>query len=62
VDENPELVPFASEIVWEQQNPVIRRVQEKKEAEEYRCQNQSAFQGIHLCSSVISTHCQALLG
>lgn len=43
VDENPELVPFVSEIVWEQQNPVIRRVQEKKEAEEYRCQNQSAF-------------------
>jgi hypothetical protein len=48
VDESPESTPFVNEIVWKQQNQVMGRAQTKKQVEDYRCQNQTAFRGITL--------------
>jgi hypothetical protein len=48
VDVNSESTPFVSEIVWEQENPVMGKVQGKEQADEYQCQNQNAFRGIAL--------------
>ncbi|XP_069697669.1 transmembrane protein 131 isoform X2 [Periplaneta americana] len=43
VDEALETPPFATEIVWEQQGAMMGRMQGKKQAEDYQCQQQNAF-------------------
>jgi hypothetical protein len=50
VDKSTESTPFMNENVWKQQNQVMGRAAEKKQAEDYQCQNQNAFRGITLNS------------